>query len=128
MGLRSENGQREVADRLHSKYNKQLQCPACDFKCTSNGAFNKDSGGTRDHKGDLYRRFKCRRRDRCTKTLGVTQFLAMCKKLGLVSTLDQLPILTASRMYNLSCLFALLVSSFIYLIYQDLVVNENLEF
>jgi hypothetical protein len=78
MTLRSENGKREVAEQLHLQFNKQLQCPTCSFTCRIGGAFNKDSGGNRDDKGHFYRRFKCRARPRCGKTLGVTEFIKLC--------------------------------------------------
>ena len=98
--LRSENGKREIADAMHEKYNKQLQCPACDFECGSRGAFNKDSGGTPDEVGRLYRRFKCRARPRCPKTLGVTEFLDMCQKLLSTTSIDQPANLTSSGTFS----------------------------
>ena len=79
-GLRSEGGKREVADSLHLEFNKRLQCPACHYKCDIRGAFDKDCGGTRDETGQFYRRFKCRDRNRCTKTLGMTEMLELCQK------------------------------------------------
>ena len=94
--LRSEDGKREIADTMHSKYNKQLQCPACESECSISGAFNKDSGGTPDENGRLYRRFKCRARPGCRKTLGVTELLALCQKLVSSTSLDQVPAVTSS--------------------------------
>ncbi|PUU76249.1 hypothetical protein B9Z19DRAFT_1066766 [Tuber borchii] len=41
----------------------------------------RDAGGTADATGRLYRRFKCRARDICGKTLGVTEFVKLCHKL-----------------------------------------------
>ena len=101
--LRSENGKREIADAMHSKFNKRLQCSACDSKHSSGGAFNKDCGGTPDNRGRLYRRYKCRARPRCPKTLGVTELLDMCQKLMSSTTLDQLPTLTSSGIFCTCC-------------------------
>jgi len=101
--LRSENGKREIVDALHSKYNDQLQCPACDFECGSRGAFNKDSGGTPDEIGRLYRRFKCRARPKCAKTLGVTELLDMCQKFSSTSSIDKLATLASSGMCPSVC-------------------------
>ena len=98
--LRSENGKREIADTMHSKYNKQLQCPACDYQSQSHGAFNKDSGGTPDEIGRLYRRFKCRACPRCPKTMGVTELLDMCQKLSSATQIDKLATLTSSGMFR----------------------------
>ena len=96
--LRSENGKQEAPDELHLRFNKHLQCPACDFECSTRGAFNKDSGGTPDESGRLYRRFKCRDRKRCHKTLGVSELLAMCQKLSSIPYLAQVPMYSSSGM------------------------------
>ncbi|PUU78236.1 hypothetical protein B9Z19DRAFT_1065196 [Tuber borchii] len=80
-GLRTEAGKKEIADTLHSRFNHLLKCPGCDSKTTFGAAFNKDAGGTADATGRLYRRFKCRARDICGKTLGVTEFVKLCHKL-----------------------------------------------
>ena len=98
--LRSENGKREVADTMHSKYNKQLQCPACDFECSARGAFNKDCGGTPDNHGRLYRRFKCRSHPRCRKTLGVTELLDLCQKLLSTTSVHNLASMTSFGTYS----------------------------
>ena len=98
--LRSENGKREVADTMHSKYNKQLQCPACDFECSTRGAFNKDCGGTPDNHGRLYRRFKCRSHPRCRKTLGVTELLDLCQNLLSTTSVYNLASLTSFGTYS----------------------------
>ena len=78
--LRSENGKREEADALHIQLNRQLKCPSCGFTSTSSGAFNKDSGGVSDSAGRIYRRFKCRSRPKCGKTLGVTEVPFVCAR------------------------------------------------
>jgi len=87
--LRSENGKREAANELHLRFNKNLQCPACDFECSTHGAFTKDSGVTPDESGCLYRRFKCRDCKRCHKALAVSELLAMCKMLSSLPSFDQ---------------------------------------
>jgi len=79
--LKSENGLREVAEKLHSQFNRELQCPACLSYSTKSGAFNKDSGGKPNSAGEGCRRFKCRSWPECGKTLSVTDFIALCHKL-----------------------------------------------
>ena len=117
--LRSENGKREVADTMHSKYNKQLQCPACDFECSTRGAFNKDSGGTPDKDGRLYTRFKCRAHPRCRKTLGVTELLDLCQKL-----------LSTTSLYNLVSLTSLGTSYLLHPVYyfRILYISSNFDY
>jgi len=97
--LRSENGKREEADALHIQLNRQLKYPSCGFNSTSSGAFNKDSGGVSDSAGRIYRRFKCRSRPKCGKTLGVTEFLRMCKELTEPSSVNILPVVSSSCKY-----------------------------
>jgi len=97
--LRSENGKREKADALHIQLNRQLKCPSCGFNSTSSGAFNKDSGGVSDSAGRMYRRFKCRSRPKCGKTLGVTEFLRMCKELTETSSDNLIPVASSSCKY-----------------------------
>jgi len=97
--LQSENGKREEADALHIQLNRQLKCPSCGFTSTSSGAFNKDSGGVSDSAGRIYRRFKCRSRPKCGKTLGVTEFLRTCKELREPSSHNILPVASSSRKY-----------------------------
>jgi len=101
--LRSENGKHEIADTLHSKYNDQLQCPVCDPEGESRGAFNKDSGGTPDEIGRLNRRFKCRARPRCPKSLGVTALLDVCQKFSSTTSIDKLATLVSSGMFPSVC-------------------------
>jgi len=79
--LKSENGLREVAEKLHSQFNSQLHCPTCLSYGTKSGAFNKDSGGKPNSAGEGCRRFKCRSWPECGKTLSVTDFIALCHKL-----------------------------------------------
>ncbi|PWW72999.1 hypothetical protein C7212DRAFT_347595 [Tuber magnatum] len=78
--LRTENGKQELADELHTKFNKQLTCPNCFFYNINRGAFNKDWGGTSDFDGSAYRRFKCRSCPTCGRTIGVTEFLELCRQ------------------------------------------------
>ena len=98
--FRSEDGKREIADAMHSKYNKQLQCPACESERSIRGAFNKDSGGTPDEIGRLYRRFKCCAHPGCRKTLGVTELLDLCHKVVSTTSLDQVPTVTSSGIFS----------------------------
>ena len=79
--LKSENGLREVAEKLHSQFNRELQCPTCLSYSTKSGAFNKDSGGKPNSAGEGCRRFKCRSWPEFGKTLSVTDFIALCHKI-----------------------------------------------
>jgi len=79
--LKSENGLREVAEKLHSQFNRKLQCPTCLSYSTKSGAFNKDSGGKPNSAGEGCRRFKCRSWPEFGKTLSVTDFIALCHKI-----------------------------------------------
>jgi len=80
MPNRSQNGLVEAAAEMHQQFNKRLECPTCSFHCDRGGAFNKDSGGHRDKKGHYYRRFRCRSQPRCGKTLGVIEFVKLCRQ------------------------------------------------
>jgi len=97
--LRSENGKREAADALHIRFNKLLHCPNCNFHSPFTGAFNKDSGGTPDVQGRGYRRFRCRSKPRCGKSLGVTEFLELCSKISTPVLLDNKQRVSATSMY-----------------------------
>ena len=87
--LKSENGLRKVAEKLHSLFNKELACPTCLSRSTKSGAFNKDSGGKPNSAGEGCRRFKCRSWPTCGKTLSVTDFLALCHKIQ-PATVDEM--------------------------------------
>ena len=87
--LKSENGLRKVAEKLHSLFNKELACPTCLSRSTKSGAFNKDSGGKPNSAGEGCRRFKCRSWPTCGKTLSVTDFLALCHKIH-PATVDEM--------------------------------------
>jgi len=99
--LRGENGKRDMADLLHNKWNKEIHCPNCSFHDPHCGAFNKDSGGNSDADGRRYRRFKCRSRLKCGKTLGVTEFIELCSKILPSSSLRNLPRLSPTCMYTI---------------------------
>jgi len=96
--LRPENGKREAADALHIRFNKLLHCPNCNFHGPFTGAFNKDSGGTPDVQGRGYRRFRCRSKPRCGKSLGVTEFLELCSKISTPVLLDNKQRVSATSM------------------------------
>ncbi|KAG0134077.1 hypothetical protein HOY82DRAFT_537661 [Tuber indicum] len=93
---REENGQRAEAESLHLLFNKQLSCPGCGASDTVRGAFIKDSAGKKDEHGRRYRRFVCRITSSCKKSIGVTEFLQICRPVMETSTLLSTPTVVAS--------------------------------
>ena len=87
--LKAENGLRSVAEKHHSLFNTELECPTCLSRSSKSGAFNKDSGGKPNSAGEGCWRFKCRSWPTCSKTLSVTDFIALCYKIH-PTTVDQM--------------------------------------
>ncbi|KAG0122983.1 hypothetical protein HOY82DRAFT_619734 [Tuber indicum] len=94
---REENGQCAEAESLLLLFNKQLSCPGCGASDTVRGAFIKDSAGKKDEHGRLYRRFVCRFTSSCKKSIGVTEFLQICRPVMETSTLLSTPTVVASE-------------------------------
>lgn len=81
IALRLEDGKRLQAENLHALYNRKLKCANCGYANSQHGAFNKDSAGKADINGSRYRRFVCRSTRQCGKSIGVTEFLALCRRI-----------------------------------------------
>jgi hypothetical protein len=87
--LKSEDGMRAVAEELHARFNRDLQCPTCLSRSSKSGAFNLDSGGKPNSGGEGCRRFKCRSWPKCSKTMSVVDFIALCHGIH-PTTVDQM--------------------------------------
>ncbi|KAG0127684.1 hypothetical protein HOY82DRAFT_541845 [Tuber indicum] len=87
---RGENGHRAEAESLLLRFNKALSCPGC-------GACNIDCAGKKDEHGRRYRRFVCRVTPGCKKSIGVTEFLQICRSIMEKSSLCSSPTIVASE-------------------------------
>ncbi|KAG0127686.1 hypothetical protein HOY82DRAFT_541847 [Tuber indicum] len=76
---RAENGLRAEAESLHLHFNKLLSCPSCGANDSLRGTFIKDCAGKKDQDGRRYRRFVCRVTSTCKRSIGVTEFLQVCR-------------------------------------------------
>ncbi|RPA91097.1 hypothetical protein L873DRAFT_1795113 [Choiromyces venosus 120613-1] len=65
-----------------------MACPNCGHQDAHCGAFNKDCAGKADGEGRRYRRFICRSNPRCGKSMGVTEFIEMCKDIEETNSID----------------------------------------
>ncbi|KAG0126843.1 hypothetical protein HOY82DRAFT_542389 [Tuber indicum] len=94
---RVENGSRAEAESLYLRFNKLLSCPGCGASDIARGAFIKDCAGKKDEHGRRYWRFVCRFTPSCKKSIGVTEFLQICRPVVEKSSLCGTPTIVASE-------------------------------
>ncbi|RPA95432.1 hypothetical protein L873DRAFT_1792308 [Choiromyces venosus 120613-1] len=65
-----------------------MACPNCGHQDAHHGAFNKDCAGQADGQGCRYWRFICHSNHRCGKSMGVIEFIEMCKDIEEIHSID----------------------------------------
>jgi hypothetical protein len=81
----------QLAELILNHHNKQLSCPACQTRHSSDGAFNRDQAGVGPDK-KTYRKYRCKGKSKglCSANLSVKAFVEQATSILTLPVVNQL--------------------------------------